>query len=100
MVTSFIDESRTTNDGGIGTKACVGINRWLTHMERAQMLWKECNRMDERLRSIMIKPPVISIIPAVLDRNGLARCRKRRRHKAEGTALSEANNPSGLWWTD
>ena len=48
----------------------------------------------------MIKPPAISTIHAVLDRNGLVKRRKRRRYKAEGTALVAAHDPNGLWWAD
>jgi len=48
----------------------------------------------------MIKPPAISTVHAVLDRNGLVKRRKRRRHKAEGTALVAAHDPNGLWCAD
>ena len=48
----------------------------------------------------MIKPPAVSTIHAVLDRNGLVKRRKRRRHKAQGTPLSGAHAPNGLWCAD
>ena len=48
----------------------------------------------------MIKPPAISTVHAVLDRNGLVKRRKRRRHKAKGTALSPAHEANGLWCAD
>jgi transposase InsO family protein len=48
----------------------------------------------------MIKPPAISTVHAVLDRHGLVRRRRRRRHRAEGTALSNAHLPNGLWCAD
>ena len=36
----------------------------------------------------------------MLDRNGLVKRRKRRRYKAQGTALSAAHHPNGLWCAD
>lgn len=48
----------------------------------------------------MIRPPASSTIHAVLDRHGLVGRRKRRRPKAQGTALSEAQAPNALWCAD
>ena len=48
----------------------------------------------------MIKPPAVSTIHAVLDRHGLVKRRKRRRHKARGTRLEAAQQPNGLWCAD
>jgi putative transposase len=48
----------------------------------------------------MIKPPAKSTIHAVLDRHGLVKRRKPRRHKAEGTPLSHTHSPNGLWCAD
>jgi len=42
----------------------------------------------------------ISTVHAVLDRHGLVTRRKRRRHRAEGTALSQATQPNDLWCAD
>lgn len=47
-----------------------------------------------------IKPPAISTIHAVLDRNGLVVPQVRRRHKATGTQLSTADSPNDLWCAD
>ena len=45
--------------------------------------------------------PAISTIHAVLDRNGLVNVRKkRRRFKAEGTALEHVKSPNELWCAD
>jgi putative transposase len=35
-----------------------------------------------------------------LDRHGLVNCRKRRKSKAQGTALSTSKNPNDLWCAD
>lgn len=48
----------------------------------------------------MIKPPAISTVHAVLDRHGLVKRRKRRRYKAQGTPLTAAHQPNGLWCAD
>ncbi len=47
-----------------------------------------------------VKPPAISTIHAVLDRNGLVVPRGRRRNRATGTVLSTAVNPNDLWCAD
>lgn len=47
-----------------------------------------------------IRPPAASTIHAVLDRHGLVKRRKRRRHKARGTPLSEGLEPNALWCAD
>ena len=47
-----------------------------------------------------IHHPAKSTVHAVLDRHGLVNCRKRRRYKAEGTALSFAEKPNELWCAD
>jgi putative transposase len=48
----------------------------------------------------IIKPPAASTVHAVLDRHGLVKRRKRRRHKAQGTELHAAYSPNGLWCAD
>lgn len=45
----------------------------------------------------MIPPPAVSTIHAALDRNGLVKRHKRRRHKACGTPLTTALAPNELW---
>lgn len=44
--------------------------------------------------------PAISTVHAVLDRHGLVKRRKRRRHKAQGTPLSRPRKPNELWCAD
>jgi transposase InsO family protein len=48
----------------------------------------------------MVKTPAISTVHAVLDRHGLVKRKKRRRHKAQGTPLAAAHQPNGLWCAD
>ena len=47
----------------------------------------------------MVNPPAKSTIHALLDRHGLVKRQKRRRRKAQGTVLSDAQIPNGLWCT-
>jgi transposase InsO family protein len=48
-----------------------------------------------------VKPPAISTIHAVLDRNGLVNIRTgRKRYKANGTPLADVKNPNELWCAD
>ncbi len=48
-----------------------------------------------------VRVPARSTVHAVLDRHGLVkRASQRRRNKAMGTALSEANRPNALWCAD
>lgn len=47
-----------------------------------------------------VRTPAKSTVHAILDRNGLVTARKRRRNRAEGTALSDSSSPNNLWCTD
>jgi putative transposase len=59
-------------------------------------------KIRERLRRRCpdVQCPAISTVHAVLDRHGLVTRRKRRRYRAEGTALSQATQPNDLWCAD
>jgi len=45
----------------------------------------------------MVNPPAVSTTHAILDSHGLVKRRKRRRHKARGTPLTD---PNALWCAD
>jgi putative transposase len=47
-----------------------------------------------------LPPPAVSTVHAALDRNGLVKRRKARRHRAQGTALSAPAQPNDLWCAD
>src|SRR5438105_3185323 len=59
-------------------------------------------KIREKLRRQSTAPhlPAISTVHAVLDRYGLVRRRRRRRHRATGTELSRPTEPNALWCAD
>src|ERR1700726_4592540 len=59
-------------------------------------------KIREKLRRQSTAPhlPAISTVHAVLDRYGLVRRRRRRRHVATGTELSRPTDPNRLWCAD
>ena len=63
--------------------------------------WGAAKIREKLLRAFpMVPAPAKSTVHAVLDRNGLVERRKRRRHKAQGTSLSDPNSPNQLWCAD
>jgi len=59
-------------------------------------------KIREKLRKQAPGPqlPAISTVHAVLDRHGLVKRRRRRRHTSRGTALSRPTEPNVLWCAD
>jgi putative transposase len=59
-------------------------------------------KIREKLRRQSTAPhlPAISTVHAVLDRHGLVKRRRRRRHRATGTELSRPTEPNALWCAD
>ena len=77
------------------------VERTILSIKREYPSWGAPKIRDKLIREYpMIKPPAISTVHAVLDRNGLVKRRKRRRYRAEGTALSTTHSPNGLWCAD
>ncbi len=77
------------------------VERTILGIKKEHPSWGAPKIRDKLIRAYpTIKPPAISTIHAVLDRNGLVKRRKRRRYKAEGTALVAAHDPNGLWCAD
>ena len=77
------------------------IERSILRIKRDHDSWG-APKIRDKLRRLypMIKPPAVSTIHAVLDRHGLVKRRRRRRHKAQGTTLTAAHEPNGLWCAD
>lgn len=77
------------------------VERTILGIKKAHPSWGAPKIRDKLIRQFpMIKPPAVSTVHAVLDRNGLVKRRKRRRHKAQGTELRGAHAPNGLWCAD
>jgi putative transposase len=59
-------------------------------------------KIREKLRQQFTAPhlPAISTVHAVLDRHGLVKHRRRRRHPAVATELSRPTEPNTLWCAD
>jgi putative transposase len=57
-------------------------------------------RAKLRRRFPDIKPPAISTVHAVLDRNGLVHRGREHRYYAQGTTLSTPTTPNDLWCAD
>lgn len=59
-------------------------------------------KIREKLKRLYpdIHCPAISTVHAVLDRHGLVKRRKRKRHKACGTRLNHVKMPNALWCAD
>jgi putative transposase len=77
------------------------VERSILGIKREHPSWGAPKIRDKLIRQYpMIKPPAISTVHAVLDRNGLVKRKKRRRHKAQGTPLMAAHDPNGLWCAD
>jgi len=77
------------------------VERTILGIKKEHRSWGAPKIRDKLIREFpMIKPPAVSTVHAVLDRNGLVTRRKRRLHKAKGTELSAAHTPNGLWCAD
>jgi len=77
------------------------IEKTIVRLKREYPSWG-APKIRERLRRRCpdVQCPAISTVHAVLDRHGLVTRRKRRRHRAEGTALSHPGQPNDLWCAD
>ncbi len=77
------------------------VERTILGIKKDHSSWGAPKIRDKLVRQFpMIKAPAVSTIHAVLDRHGLVKRRKRRRHKAEGTPLHPGHEPNGLWCAD
>jgi putative transposase len=77
------------------------VERSILGLKREYPSWGAPKIHDKLIKQYpMIKSPAISTVHAVLDRHGLVKRRRRRRHKAQGTELRAAHEPNGLWCAD
>jgi putative transposase len=77
------------------------IEATIVRLKRAYPGWG-APKIREKLRAQYTGPhlPAISTVHAVLDRQGLVHRRRRRRHRATGTALTRPTEPNALWCAD
>jgi transposase InsO family protein len=77
------------------------IERTILQLKREYPTWGAIKIRDKVIRDYpMVHPPAKSTVHAVLERHGLVKKRKRHRYRAQGTPLSEAQRPNGLWCVD
>ena len=77
------------------------IETLIVSLKKEQPSWG-APKIREKLARLYpdVHTPAISTVHAVLDRHGLVKRRKRRRHKATGTGLSRPRQPNDLWCAD
>ena len=77
------------------------VERTILGIKKEHPNWGAPKIRDKLIRDYpMIPTPAASTVHAALDRNGLVKRRKRKRYKAQGTALIGAKQPNGLWCAD
>ena len=77
------------------------VERTILGLKREHPTWGAPKIRDKLIQEYpTIKPPAKSTVHAVLDRNGLVKRRKRKRYKAQGTALKHVTQPNQLWCAD
>ena len=77
------------------------LEKLIVKLKKEQPSWG-APKIRERLKRRYpdVQTPAVSTVHAVLDRNDLVKRRKRRRNKAQGTALSIPCKPNDLWCAD
>ena len=79
------------------------VERLIIDLKRGKPHWGARKIRELLVRRLAgdVRLPATSTIHAVMDRHGLVRRKaRRRRNRAEGTALSAGNNPNDLWGVD
>lgn len=84
-----------------GNQIPLQIEKTIIGLKQDKPTWGARKIRERLIRKYPdIKPPAISTVHAVLDRNGLVVPRGRTRNRAEGTPLSVAYNSNDLWCAD
>ena len=94
-------QDRTRRPVRYGNQLPMQLERYILALKQDKPSWGARKLREKLIRKYPdVKPPAISTIHAVLDRNGLVRPRGRKRNRATGTALSLATHPNDLWCAD
>jgi len=85
-----------------GNQLPAQIESMIITLKRNKPHWGARKIREKLLRQwdASVKVPAKSTIHAVLDRNGLVKEGRRKRGRAEGTLLSQGQEPNELWCTD
>lgn len=84
-----------------GNRIPFQIERFILKTKKDRPSWGAPKIREKLIRAYPdVKPPAKSTVHAVLDRHGLVKRRKSRRHKASGTVLQDTKRPNGLWCAD
>ena len=78
------------------------VERLIVALKREKPHWGARKVRELLVRKLAgdVRVPAKSTVHAVLDRHGLVKRARRRRHRAEGTPLSLATAPNALWCAD
>ena len=77
------------------------VERTILQLKKEYPSWGAPKIRDKLIQEYpTIQTPAKSTIHAVLDRHGLVKRRKRKRYKAQGTALAHVQQPNQLWCAD
>lgn len=97
---ALVEQKRTPHR--YANKLPIAVEALILDLKRDYPNWGAPKIREKIIRKYPdVRPPAKSTVHAVLDRNGLVKCRKgRRRFKATGTALSHVNEPNQLWCAD
>lgn len=77
------------------------IEKAIVRIKQEHPTWGAPKIRDKLIKLYPVfKPPAKSTVHAVLDRHGLVKRCKRRRYKAQGTQLNQAQSPNALWCAD
>ncbi len=78
------------------------VERLIVECKRDKPHWGARKIRELLVRKLAgdVRIPARSTVHAVLDRHGLVQRARRRRHKAQGTPLSQAARPNDLWCAD
>ncbi len=94
-------EDRSRKPHRYGNQLPEQIERTLVRLKREKPQWGAPKIRELLIRRFPhLRPPAVSTVHAVLDRNGLVTCRRRRRFRAQGTALSPSQTPNDVWSAD